>query len=77
MITGLPPYMPPVVEDVRCLCRTHYRVFVGVEDYRAEFAEREAQRLGAHFVDARVTPFVVCECGEALDFALESSLIVQ
>jgi hypothetical protein len=69
--------MPPVVEDVRCLCRAHYRVFVGVEDYQAEFAEREAGELGARFVDARVTPFVVCECGQALDFALESSLIVQ
>jgi hypothetical protein len=46
------PYMPPVVESVFCYCRAHYRVFVGVEDYQARFAEKEAQEMGAVFVDA-------------------------
>lgn len=77
MITGLPGYVPPVVEDVYCHCRAHYRVFVGVEDYQAQFAEKEAGELGAVFVDARVMPFVICECGQALDFAIESSLMVN
>jgi hypothetical protein len=77
MITGLPAYQPPVVEDVHCHCRAHYRVFVGVEDYQAQFAEREAAEMGAIFVDARRTPFMICRCGQALDFALESSLLVM
>jgi hypothetical protein len=66
--------MPPVVEDVRCICRAHYRVFVGCEDYQAQFAQREAAELGAQYVDARATPFTAC--GQALDFALESSLLI-
>jgi hypothetical protein len=57
MITCLPPYTPPVVESVFCYCRAHYRVFVGVEEYQARFAEKEAQEMGAGFVDARRTPF--------------------
>jgi hypothetical protein len=69
--------MPPVVEDVRCICRAHYRVFVGVEDHQAQFAQREAAQLGAVFVDVRRTPFVICECGQSLDFSLESSLMIM
>jgi hypothetical protein len=57
LITGLPPYLPPVVESVYCYCRAHYRVFVGGEDYQARFAEKEALEMGAVFVDARVAPF--------------------
>lgn len=75
MITGLPPYTPPVVESVFCYCRAHYRVFVGVEDYQARFAEKEAQELGAVFVDVRVTPFY--QCGQVLDFAPEGVWTVQ
>jgi hypothetical protein len=77
MITGLPTYMPPVVEDVYCICRTHYRVFVGVEDYQAQFAEREAMELGAVFVDARRMPFIACACGQALVFAVDCALTIQ
>jgi hypothetical protein len=77
MITGLPPYTPPFVESVYCYCRAHYRVFVGCEDYQARFAEKEAQEMGAVFVDARRTPFYQCECGQVLDFALECVLAVQ
>jgi hypothetical protein len=46
-------------------------VLVAIEDYRAKFAEKEAQELNAIFVDVRVTPFYQCECGQALDFASE------
>jgi hypothetical protein len=66
-----------VVEDVRCICRARFRVFTGCEDHQAQFAEREAAQLGAVFVDARRTPFMICECGRALDFSLESSLMVM
>jgi hypothetical protein len=77
MISGLPAYKPPVVEDVRCYCGARFRVFTGCEDYQARFAEKEAEQLGAVFVDARRLPFVVCVCGQALDFSPESSLLVQ
>lgn len=77
MITGLPAYRPPVVEDVRCYCGARFRVFTGCEDYQANFAEKEAAQICAVFVDVRRTPFLVCACGQALDFALESSLMVM
>ncbi len=77
MITGLPTYRPPVVEDVHCHCRRVYRVYVGSEDYQAKFAEKEAIEIGARFVDARHEPFVTCSCGQVLDFAPEVSLMIQ
>jgi len=77
MITGLPIYKPPIVESVFCYCRAYYRVFVGVEDYQARFAEKEAAELGAIFIDSRWTPFYQCSCGEVLDFAPECVLTVQ
>jgi hypothetical protein len=77
MITGLPAYQPPVVEDVYCYCRRAYRVFVGSEDYQAAFAEKEAMEMGALFIDARFTPFVTCACGQVLDFALDASPMIH
>jgi hypothetical protein len=77
MITGLPSYKPPTVEDVHCYCRRVYRVYVGCEDYQANFAERIAQEIGAIFIDARATPFYQCECGQALDFTTETTLMIQ
>jgi hypothetical protein len=76
MITGLPAYRPPVVEDVRCVCRAYYRVFTG-EDYQLRLVEKEALELGARFVDAKREPFVTCACGQVLDFAPEASLMVM
>jgi hypothetical protein len=77
MITGLPPYREPIVQDVRCVCRAYYRVFTGCEDYQAKFAKGEAEQMGARFVDARREPFVTCACGQVLDFAPEASLMVM
>lgn len=77
MITGLPAYRPPVVEDVYCHCRRVYRVYVGSEDYQAKFAKGQAQEIGAIFIDARAAPFYQCECGQALDFTTEASLMVM
>jgi len=54
-----------------------FLVFTGCEDYQAKAAEREAAQLGAVFVDARRMPFVVCQCGQFLDFSLESSLLIM
>lgn len=77
MITGLPSYRPPVVEPVRCVCRRFYRVYVGADDYESSLAEREALKVGAVFVDARRSPWFVCECGQSLDFAPEASMMIQ
>jgi hypothetical protein len=77
MITGLPPYREPIIQDVRCVCRRFYRVFSGSEDYQARFAKGEAEQMGARFVDARVEPFVICACGQILDIALETSMMIQ
>ncbi len=77
MITGLPPYCEPIVQDVRCYCRRFYRVYIGSEDYQARFAEKIAVELGARFVDARREPFLTCACGQALDFTPECSLMIQ
>jgi hypothetical protein len=52
-------------------------VFVGCEDAQPQFAAREAAEIGAVFVDARQTPFVICKCGQSLDFSLESSLMIM
>jgi hypothetical protein len=77
MITGLPAYQAPVVESVFCHCRAFYRVYMGVEGLQAVFAEKEALRMGAIFIDARATPFYQCECGEVLDFTPECVLTIQ
>jgi hypothetical protein len=77
MITGLPAYRPPVVESVRCYCGKFYHVYVGSEDYQAQFAEKATEKLGAIFIDARLTPFYQCECGQVLDFSPETSLMLM
>jgi hypothetical protein len=77
MITGLPPYREPITQNVRCVCRAYYRVYVGSEDYQAKFAEKIAQEIGAIFIDARATPFYQCECGQVLDFTTEASVLIQ
>ena len=77
MITGLPPYKPPVVEGVRWYCGRSYLVFVGTFDFEASAAERIACDLGAWFVDARLEPFVTCGCEQELDFSPEGSVMVM
>jgi hypothetical protein len=70
MITGIPPYSgtQPAVLTISCDCRRRYVVLTGVADAGAEMIRREAERRGALFVDARLTPFKMCECGQSLDF---------
>ena len=77
MITGLPAYKPPIAESVRCYCRSFFFVFTGEMDSQAREAEQKAQEMGAVFVDARLTPFYQCECGQVLDFCPEASLTIQ
>lgn len=60
----------PAVLTVTCRCLSRFVVLTGVVDAGAEMVRREAEARGAVFVDARVEPFKLCECGEALDFSL-------
>jgi hypothetical protein len=76
MITGLPPYREPVVQDVRCPCGRYYRVFNGM-DYQLRLAQKEAFEVGAIFIDARKTPFFHCKCSQLIDVTPEVSLMVQ
>jgi hypothetical protein len=77
MITGLPPYREPIVQSVRCLCGRFYSVFLGSEDYQARFAEKQAIEIGARFVDSRLEPWLLCPCGQVLDFMPECTVTVQ
>jgi hypothetical protein len=77
MTTGIPAYKPPVAESVRCHCRKFYFVFTGESNSQAAKARQIAEDIGATFIDARLTPFFECICGQVLDFCQESSLTVQ
>lgn len=77
MITGLPPYRPPIAEPLRCLCRVKYLVYLGSLDEEAASELHKAQEKGAHFVFARKEPFYECECGEVFDLALDDARMVM
>jgi hypothetical protein len=81
MITGLPPYGAlPIEYSMRCLCDRRFVVFTGarqsIGDAEGRARERAAN-LGATFVDARSTPFMNCECGQALEFLPDESLMLM
>ena len=75
MITGLPPYVPPQLLQVRCPCGSLYLVYCGEGDDAR--AREQAEARGARFVEARSEPFILYECGRALDFALDDSEMIQ
>jgi hypothetical protein len=77
MITGLPAYRAPALEPVRCHCRSFLLVFTGSMDCQAREAKQKAEEMGAIFIDARVTPFYQCKCGQLLDFMPESTSMIQ
>jgi len=81
----LPPYdagRVPVEYSARCFCGLRYLVFnpqsPGVfGDAEARTHERAAQ-MNCRFVNSSLEPFVMCACGQALDFstALEASRVM-
>ena len=77
MITGLPDYLAPIEQSIRCVCGLRYVVFIGGSDFdraACEAAKDRAQAMGAQFVDARIVPFMQCRCGALLDFTSMDSL---
>jgi hypothetical protein len=77
-ITGIPPYRSPIEQSLRCPCGARFVVYLGGGMGQAEARARErAAMLKATFVDAHLTPWLVCECGQLLDFMLEESLSLQ
>jgi hypothetical protein len=80
-LTGIPPYTDalPIEYSLRCSWARRYVVFTGskmIGDVKARAKER-ATIMGATFVNARTTPFMQCECGQALDFAPDDSMMVN
>ena len=72
-ITGIPNYNGslPVEYSIRCFCGQRYLVLTGfklIGDSEGRAKER-AGELKAQFIDMRITPFLLCECGQLLDFS--------
>jgi hypothetical protein len=80
MLTGdsplhLPPYdagRVPVEYSARCYCSARYLVFnprahsIGNAEGRAR---DRAKAMRCRFINSSVEPFVMCGCGQALDFS--------
>jgi hypothetical protein len=70
-LVGIPEYRSPIEQSLRCACGLRYVVFIGgcaVDDLACAVARDRAEQMNARFVDARITPFMNCECGALLDF---------
>jgi hypothetical protein len=80
-LEGIPPYKSPISQTLRCVCGHRYLVYLGApslfDDRAFEAAKEDAARRGALFVDARITPFMLCRCGEALIFVDDECLTVM
>jgi hypothetical protein len=78
MITGIPAYQTPLEQSLRCTCGARYIVFFGDGIGGAESGNIErAAALKAQYINAQLKPWLVCECGQVLDFMTEVSFSVQ
>ena len=61
----------PAVVMATCVCSLRYAVFTGavVVGDGCELVKAKAEAGGRLFVDARVEPWQLCACGQALDFS--------
>jgi len=77
MITGLPDYITPIEQSIRCVCNRRYLVFFGggMGDAEARAKER-AVMLKAQFVDAQFQPWLVCSCDQVLDFVSDLTVLI-
>jgi hypothetical protein len=62
------------------VCGQRFVVYLGAPflfDNRAFEAARErAEQMGARFIDARQTPWLICSCGEVLIFVEDAAASV-
>jgi len=81
VITGLPDYRPPIEQSLRCVCGQRFVIYLGARfpfDNRAfEAAREQAEQMGARFMDARETPWLICFCGEVLMFVEDAEAWVM
>jgi hypothetical protein len=72
VFTGLPDYRPPIEQSLRCRCGQRFVVYLSAplifEEQALEAATDHATMLQARFIDARLTPWLICACGEILMF---------
>jgi hypothetical protein len=76
LITGLPPFVAPIEQSLRCICGLRYVGCTGGSDFdsiASEAAHDRASQMSAQFVDARMVPFIQCGCGALLDFFVVDS----
>ena len=63
---------------MRCLCLRYYIVVTERGDESARKRARDkAESMGAIYIDVRACPFMICSCGQQLDFIPEASLMIQ
>jgi hypothetical protein len=77
MITGIPDYTSPIEQSLRCTCGLRYMVYLGGIGDASGRARERADQLRARFINAASLPWLVCGCGQVLEFTEESSLMVQ
>jgi hypothetical protein len=71
---SLPPYSDrvPIEYSARCPCGARFLVFnptvQSVGDAESRAPER-AELMACTLVNSQLSPFVLCACGESLDFA--------
>ena len=82
MIISIPDYTgaTPIEFSLRCTCGLRYLVFTGqgamISDAKGRARER-AEQMQAQFIDARLTPFMNCGCGQLLDFTSDECELVM
>jgi hypothetical protein len=81
-VTGIPQYTGalPIEYILRCTCGLRYLVFTGkgmmTGDAKGRAKDRAAN-LSATFIDARLTPFMQCICGQLLSFTSANESMVM
>jgi hypothetical protein len=77
-ITGIPPYATPIEQSLRCTCGARFVVYLGGGMGDAEGrAQERAAALKAQYVNTQLQSWLVCGCGQLLEFLPEASHTIQ